>query len=336
MTLGPLMLDLDGLTLTADEIELIQNPWVGGVIFFARNFVNREQITRLASDIRGVRPELLLCVDQEGGRVQRFKEGFTRIPPMQLLGDRLRDGIQNADTLLCDAGWLMASELLACGIDFSFAPVLDVDRSQCEVIADRSFSDEPELAICSATAFIEGMHEAGMATTGKHFPGHGGVRADSHLETPYDNRSLEELRGRDLRPFVKLAADLDAVMPAHIVFPEIDSSAVGFSSYWLQKILRQELRFDGVIFSDDLSMKGADIAGGYADKAHCALQAGCDMVLVCNNRQGAHEVLAYLEGSGVSPSPRLIKMAARKQPDWNTLTSSERWQNTSAALSAIK
>lgn len=336
MTLGPLMLDLEGLTLTADEIELIQNPWVGGVIFFARNFEGREQITKLVSDIRALRPELLLCVDQEGGRVQRFKEGFTRIPSMQLLGDRLRDGVQDADTLLRDAGWLMASELLACGVDFSFAPVLDVDRSQCEVIADRSFSEEPELTIRSATAFIEGMREAGMAVTGKHFPGHGGVRADSHLETPYDNRSLEDLRGRDLLPFVNLSADLDAVMPAHIVFPEIDSEAVGFSSFWLQKILREELQFDGVIFSDDLSMKGADIAGGYADKACCALRAGCDMVLVCNNRQGASEVLAYLEGSEAKPSSRLLKMAARKHPDWNTLTSSERWQNTRAALAALK
>ncbi|MEH6466795.1 MAG: beta-N-acetylhexosaminidase [Porticoccus sp.] len=334
MTLGPLMLDLEGLTLTTEEAELIQNPWVGGVIFFARNFENREQIMGLVAEIRAVRPELLICVDQEGGRVQRFKEGFTRIPPMQVLGDQMCEGVANAETFLQDVGWLMASELLACGIDFSFAPVLDVDRVQCEVIANRSFSDNPEAVIVSARAFIKGMHEAGMATTGKHFPGHGGVRADSHLETPYDDRSLETLQGRDLLPFIHLANELDAVMPAHIVFPSIDRDAVGFSPYWLQKVLREELQFDGVIFSDDLSMKGADVAGSYADKARCALLAGCDMVLVCNNRQGALDVLGYLENSGVEPSSRLSTMSARQSCNWENLISTERWLATSAALLA--
>ena len=267
--------------------------------------------------------------------MQRFKEGFTRIPPMQLLGDRLSAAVPKADTLLRDAGWLMASELLACGIDFSFAPVLDVDRSQCEVIADRSFSDKPELTALSAQYFIEGMHEAGMAATGKHFPGHGGVRADSHLETPFDHRSLGDLEEHDLIPFTRLAASLDAVMPAHIVFPAIDSDAVGFSTFWLQKMLREKLQFDGVVFSDDLSMKGADVVGGYADKARCALQAGCDMVLVCNNRQGVYDVLNYLEGSGVVPSSRLSKMSARETADWTTLVSDKRWQSTQSALSAI-
>ena len=334
MTLGPLMLDLEGLTLTTEEAELIQNSWVGGIIFFARNFENREQIKGLVSELRAIRPELLICVDQEGGRVQRFKEGFTRIPPMQVLGDQMSEGAENTEAFLQDAGWLMASELLACGIDFSFAPVLDVDRSQCEVIANRSFSDNPEDVIVSARAFIKGMHEAGMATTGKHFPGHGGVRADSHLETPYDDRSLEALQSRDLLPFIHLANELDAVMPAHIVFPSIDRDAVGFSYYWLQKVLREELQFDGVIFSDDLSMKGADVAGSYADKARCALLAGCDMVLVCNNRQGALDVLDYLENSGVEPSSRLSRMSARQSCNWESLTSTERWLGTSAALRA--
>lgn len=343
MTLGPLMLDLEGLTLTTEETELIQNSWVGGVIFFARNFEHREQIMGLVAEIRAIRPELLLCVDQEGGRVQRFKEGFTRIPPMQVLGDQMcesvaktaeHEGADNAEAFLQDVGWLMASELLACGIDFSFAPVLDVDRAQCEVIANRSFSDDPEAVIFSARAFIKGMHEAGMATTGKHFPGHGGVRADSHLETPYDDRSLETLQGRDLLPFVHLANELDAMMPAHIVFPSIDEDAVGFSRYWLQEILRGELQFEGVIFSDDLSMKGADVAGSYADKARCALLAGCDMVLVCNNRQGALEVLNYLKNSGVEPSSRLSTMSARQSWNWETLVSTERWLATSAVLLA--
>ncbi len=340
MTLGPLMLDLEGSTLTTEETELIQNPWVGGVIFFARNFENREQIMGLVAEIRAIRPELLLCVDQEGGRVQRFKEGFTRIPPMQVLGDQMCEnadrGAKSAEAFLQDVGWLMASELLACGIDFSFAPVLDVDRVQCEVIANRSFSDDPEFVILSARAFIKGMHEAGMAATGKHFPGHGGVRADSHLETPYDDRSLETLQGRDLLPFIYLANELDAVMPAHIVFPSIDRDAVGFSHYWLQKVLREELQFDGVIFSDDLSMKGADVAGSYADKARCALQAGCDMVLVCNHRQGALDVLDYLKNSGIEPSSRLSTMSARQSLNWENLVSTERWLSTSAALLALQ
>ncbi|WP_461480801.1 beta-N-acetylhexosaminidase [Porticoccus sp.] len=330
---GPLMLDLDGLTLTQEEEQLIQHPGVGGIIFFARNFASREQIVTLVARIRTIRPELLLCVDQEGGRVQRFREGFTRIPPMQSLGDRLADA--GGEALLRDSGWLMASELLACGIDFSFAPVLDIDRDHCAVIGDRSFSDDPETAIAAARAFISGMHEAGMATTGKHFPGHGGVVADSHLETPYDNRSLETLRDLDLRPFVELGAELDAVMPAHIVFPRIDPDAVGFSRFWLQTILRHELQYDGIIFSDDLSMKGADLVGGYADKARCALRAGCDMVLVCNNRPGAIEVLDFIAASDITPSPRLPRMLAGHKPDWRELTASPRWQHTIARLGDI-
>ena len=335
MTLGPLILDLDGLTLSKAEDELLKNPHVGGVIFFARNFESREQITALVLEIRAIRPELLLCVDQEGGRVQRFRDGFTRIPPMQLLGDQLGLGIDGSGELLRNSGWLLASELLACGVDFSFAPVLDVDDSQCEVIADRSFSDDPELAARAAEIFIGGMHEAGMSATGKHFPGHGGVLADSHLETPFDDRAMDELRCRDLVPFVSLSKVLDAVMPAHIVFPEIDEHAVGFSSFWLQQVLRTELEFDGVIFSDDLSMKGADVAGSYSDKAQCALQAGCDMVLVCNNREGALEVLNYLDSVKVKPSLRLSRMKGKSQLDWKTLVNSERWISTRIALDAL-
>jgi len=335
MTLGPLMLDLDGLTLSQAEAELLKNSHVGGVIFFARNFKSREQITALVLEIRAIRSELLLCVDQEGGRVQRFRDGFTRIPPMQLLGAQLSQGLAGADELLRNSGWLMASELLVCGVDFSFAPVLDVDDFKCEVIADRSFSDDPELATRAAEIFIEGMHEAGMPATGKHFPGHGGVLADSHLETPFDERTMGELRCRDMVPFASLSKVLDAVMPAHIVFPDIDDQAVGFSSYWLQQVLRKELQFDGVIFSDDLSMKGADVAGSYADKAQCALQAGCDMVLVCNNREGAMEVLDYLDSATVKPSSRLSRMKGKSQLDWEALVNSERWISTRAALSTL-
>lgn len=328
MTLGALMLDLDGLSLSDEEVLLLQNPDVGGVIFFARNFESRDQIARLVQDIRSVRPELLICVDQEGGRVQRFQAGFTRIPPMQVLGDKLAAGDLTTEQVK-DAGWLMASELLACGLDFSFAPVLDVDRDRCEVISNRSFSDNPQDVVIAAEHFMAGMHEAGMATTGKHFPGHGGVVADSHLETPYDDRPLAVIRDRDMVPFQALKSSLDAVMPAHIVFPAIDSESVGFSSFWLQQILRQELQFDGVIFSDDLAMKGADVAGGFTDKAKAALSAGCDMVLVCNHREGALEVLEYLNAhTDKYYSDRLPTMSARKSPQWDEVVSSSRWRQT--------
>lgn len=329
MVFGPLMLDLEGLSLTQEEAELLRHPCVGGVILFARNFVAIEQLTALVAEIRAVRADLLLAVDQEGGRVQRFREGFTRLPPMQRLGSPQG---QLDLALLRDCGWLMAAEVMACGVDFSFAPVLDVDDCGCEVIADRSFNADPAVATTAARAFIEGMHEAGMAVTGKHFPGHGGVRADSHLETPFDYRTLAELEARDLIPFRNLVGQLDAVMPAHIVFPAVDTLPVGFSPRWLQQILRRDCGFTGVIFSDDLSMKGADIAGGYTDKARCALQAGCDMLLVCNNRAGALEVLDYLAGRSAAVNPRLGKMASKPHFSLPQLQASERWRNTRARL----
>lgn len=310
---GPLMLDLEGVGLTADEAELLVQPEVGGVILFARNFEDRTQVERLIADIRAVAPHLLLAVDQEGGRVQRFREGFTRIPSMQRLTDSVRDAGESGLELLADCGYLLAAEVLSTGLDFSFAPVLDLDRDHCAVIADRAFSDEPRWATRAAAAFIRGLHEAGMAVTGKHFPGHGGVREDSHLEVPCDRRSLGQLRDHDLIPFAELASILDGVMPAHILFPEVDDRTVGFSRHWLQDILRGELGFRGVIFSDDLSMKGADLAGSYAQKAAQALEAGCDMVLVCNHREGALEVLDWLRANPLSPNPMLASMHARRQ-----------------------
>jgi len=332
MSLGPLIVDLDGLSLSVEERRLLAGPFIGGVIFFARNFKNREQISSLVSEIREIAPDLLICVDQEGGRVQRFLNGFSRIPSMKLLGDTLKTVSKNSESFIKDCGWLMASELIACDIDFSFAPVLDLDTDSCEVIADRSFSDNPELTTRAAQLFIAGMNEAGMAATGKHFPGHGGVMADSHHETPLDQRSLNELQAHDLIPFKQLAASLDAIMPAHIIFPEIDPSAVGFSEFWLKNILRGSLKFDGVIFSDDLSMKGADIAGGYKEKAESALKAGCDAILVCNNRQGVFEVLDFLESSNWTSSPRLDRMTRRKIFSWNDLNAIDRWKSTSESL----
>ncbi len=336
MAAGPLMLDLEGTALTNDERELLLQSPVGGVIFFSRNIRCREQFTALSAEVSTLRPELLLAIDQEGGRVQRLREGYTRLPAMQTLGRLLVEDEQRGAALLRNSGWLLAAEVIASGLDFSFAPVLDLDSHHCEVIADRSFSFDPKITSVAAGLFIEGMAEAGMAATGKHFPGHGGVTADSHLEIPYDARSLEQLHKKDLIPFQALAPQLQGIMPAHIVFPEVDDKAVGFSSRWLQRILRQELAFNGVIFSDDLSMKGADQMGTYAEKAAAALTAGCDMVLVCNNRKGALEVLDFLETSSqVYETTRLATMKAQQRWQWAELENDPRWLATREALAAL-
>jgi len=292
MFLGPVMIDLAGISLQDDEKQLLQHPLVGGVIYFSRNYESPQQIRALSDAIRQLRPELLIAVDQEGGRVQRFKEGFTRIPAMQHFLPLYRKNTQACLSIVKDCGWLMASELLAVGVDFSFSPVLDVDDNTCEVIANRAFSPKPLEVIELAAAWMAGMHEAGMATTGKHFPGHGGVTSDSHLTQPEDLREYVEIAGHDLVPFVKLFEFLDAIMPAHILFPKIDSEhTVGFSSHWLRSILREDLGFKGVIFSDDLSMQGAASVGSFLARAQHALTAGCDMILICNNREGVSEVL---------------------------------------------
>lgn len=290
-----LMLDIGGTELTAEDRELLAHPGTGGLIFFSRNFENREQITALVKAIRVVRPEILVAVDQEGGRVQRFREGFTRLPPMRRLGERFDQDPNQASTQAYQLGALMASELVACDIDISFAPVLDLDFGQSSVIGDRSFHTQAQAVTTLAGAFIDGMRAAGMAATGKHFPGHGFVQADSHLELPMDTRTLDEITVADLVPFHALAGRLAGIMPAHVVYEQVDAQPAGFSSFWLQTVLRQQLGFSGVIFSDDLAMAGAAIAGSYAQRAEAALSAGCDMVLVCNDRAGAVQVLDYLQ-----------------------------------------
>ncbi|MGB0473261.1 MAG: beta-N-acetylhexosaminidase [Porticoccaceae bacterium] len=332
---GRLMLDLAGIELLPAERELLANQHVGGVILFARNISTKQQVCSLVKDIRSCGENILIAVDQEGGRVQRFKQGFTPLPPMQRLGDRVAADEKLGLEFAADVGWLMASEVLACGLDISFAPVLDVDRDYSSIIGDRAFSDSPDQVILAAKAFIRGMNEAGMAATGKHFPGHGGVVADSHLEAPVDCRTMAELKDRDLQPFVSLCDDLAGIMPAHITFPNIDPSSVGFSKFWLQQILRSEIGFDGVIFSDDLSMKGADVAGGYIEKSEVALAAGCDMILVCNCPEGALEVLAHLQQLKVKGCEKIATMRASKTVDWQTLTENRRYQQTIKKLQLL-
>lgn len=331
-TLGPVMLDLEGPRLTREERELLARPGVGGVILFARNIESAAQVRELCSEIRRVRPELLLAIDQEGGRVQRLREGVTRLPAMGRLG---RDfaALPEVTVRLCqDAGWLLGMEMAACGLDLSFAPVLDVDRGLSTVIGDRSFSGDPQAVAAMGGAFVKGLHEAGMVAVAKHFPGHGGVAADSHHALPVDERPLDELRAHDLVPFTALASRLDAVMPAHVVYPAFDPRPAGFSRAWLG-MLRESLGFKGVIFSDDLSMAGAQTAGSPAERAQAALAAGCDMLLVCNDRAAALEVLDTCQGQ---VARRVLKLRyARARPDLAALGALSRWRRVHARLEAM-
>ena len=290
-----LMLDLEGLTVTAEEQELLRHPAVGGLILFSRNYQEPDQLYELIHQVRAARPDLLIAVDQEGGRVQRFRTEFTRLPPMAALGryhGRDPEAACHAADLL---GELMADELRAYDIDISFAPVLDLDFGTSSVIGDRSFNADPHAVTELAGAFIDGMARAGMAATGKHFPGHGHVAADSHLELPEDPRTWEQLQD-DLVPFKALAPRLDGIMPAHVRYQAVDAEPAGFSRHWLGKVLRGDCGYRGVIFSDDLGMAGAAGAGNFPQRAQAALGAGCDMVLVCNDRAGAVAVAQWLEG----------------------------------------
>lgn len=288
-----LMVDIDGLALTADDIEVIKHPAVAGLIFFSRNFESIEQFEALVASVREQRPELILAIDQEGGRVQRIKDTVTRLPAMGSIYTKAQGNMQQAIKLAHQLGWLMASEMCALGLDISFAPVLDLDYQRSEVIGDRAFHAEPDTVTILVSAFIGGMSEAGMQATGKHFPGHGYVAADSHTDVPYDERDWAAIASQDMKPYRSLITQLAGIMPAHVIYPKIDPAPAGFSKHWLQKILRNDLQYDGVIFSDDLSMEGAAVAGDFVARAQAAVAAGCDMLLVCNNREAALEVLQH-------------------------------------------
>ncbi|MGY8818166.1 MAG: beta-N-acetylhexosaminidase [Pseudomonadales bacterium] len=325
---GSLMLDIAGTWLTAEDRQLLRQPEVGGLILFARNIENLLQVQELCRAIRAVRPDLLLAVDQEGGRVQRLRRDFVRLPAMREFASR-----PNAQELAEICGWVMATEVLAVGLDFSFAPVLDLDYQRSAVVGSRAFEGDPQRASELAGAFIRGMHSAGMAATGKHFPGHGWAEADSHVAIPVDERGLDELRGQDLVPFRKLAAELDAVMPAHVIYPQIDDRPAGFSRRWLQDVLRDELGFRGLIFSDDLSMAGAHVVGDAASRIEAALMAGCDMGLVCNDRGAAELALSALQRLGAQPSPALGRMRNRACGSLE-YKQDPRWRASVAALKA--
>lgn len=323
MALGPLMIDIAGTTLSDEDAVRLKHPLVGGIILFTRNFESVAQLTRLCADIHALRsPHLLIAVDHEGGRVQRFRDGFTRLPPMRELGNIWDDSPSRATELARQTGFVLAAELCACGVDFSFAPVLDVDYGESGVIGDRAFHRNVQAISDLAHALIIGMKEAGMANVGKHYPGHGFVRADSHTEVPIDERELVDIELDDLVPFKRMIGfGMTAVMPAHVIYPKVAPEPAGFSEFWLKTLLRERLGFDGVIFSDDLSMEGASVAGGVVARAHAALDAGCDMVLLCNDQDAADDLLLGLRRD-ISPVSlaRLIRMhAAPTARSWTEL-----------------
>ena len=316
MQYGPVMIDLEGKTLLPSEHALLAHPRVGGVIFFTRNYQDIAQLKALIIDVRAAAQKpLLLAVDHEGGKVWRFNEGFTKLPPAKHYGDLYQQDSGEALKSAHNAGWVMATELLDCGIDFSLAPVLDLEKGMSEVIGDRAFAQDPQVVSELAKAFIQGMNAVGMSATGKHFPGHGGCIPDSHIAKPVDDRTLEALLTDDLIPFTNLSGILGAVMPAHITYPAVDTVPAGFSRRWLQDILRGQLAFKGAIISDCLSMKGAAIGGDFVVRAQMAIDAGCDMVILC--QQTRDLVMWFLDNLGrdstAESSQRLSNMAAQFQ-----------------------
>ncbi len=303
---APVVLDIAGLSLSDDDRCRLRHPLTGGLILFARNWSSRAQLTALCAEIKSIRPDMLICVDHEGGRVQRFKtDGFTHVPAMRSLGEMwLNDGKRGegagamaATEAATACGYVLASELRACGVDLTFTPVLDLDWGESGVIGDRAFSRDPRVATVLAKSVMHGLLLAGMANCGKHFPGHGFVKADSHVDVPVDKRSLKAILADDAKPYEWLSTSLTSVMPAHVIYPKVDALPAGFSPRWLQEILRAQLGFTGAIFSDDLSMEGASVAGNHTQGAIAALSAGCDMVLLCNQSlDGGAAVDALLDG----------------------------------------
>ena len=328
MSLGPVMVDLVGLEPTVEECEMLRDPAVGGVILFGRNYESPQQLEALTATIHALRhPKLLIGIDQEGGRVQRCRDGFTRLPPVAAFGALYDQDQRHARHLAQQAGWLMAAELRAVGVDLSFAPVLDLDYGVSPVIGDRAFHANPVAVAELAGSYIRGMRSAGMAGTGKHFPGHGAVTVDSHLALPIDQRPLATIEALDMEPYRRLLGhELNAVMAAHVVYQQVDAMPAGFSPRWLKDILRGSLGFEGAIFSDDLSMQGAAVAGPPADRARVALAAGCDMVLVCNQPETIPQVLDAVRDH-VDPAAhlRLARMHGAHAPNRERLPRVPQW-----------
>ena len=347
---GPITLDVLGLELDAEDRRRILDPLTGGVILFGRNFSNRKQLSKLTADIKKLRPDVLISIDHEGGRVQRCKvDGFTHLPAMRKLGElwlaksKSTHPAESAALAMAAAtacGYILASELRACGVDLSFTPVLDLDFDRSGVIGDRSFNRDPQIVFALAKSLNEGLRLADMANCGKHFPGHGWAEADSHVAIPVDERSLQEILNEDAKPYEWLDLSLAAVMPAHVIYPKVDHHPAGFSKIWLHSILRQELGFEGVIFSDDLSMEGASVAGSVVKGAELALEAGCDAVLICNRPDLADQLLSKLKLTQTKQSEsaarlnRLMPMSPALT--WDALQEQAEYQHAKGLLNQFQ
>jgi beta-N-acetylhexosaminidase len=333
----PVVFSIEGTELTEQEKNFVKHPLAGGVILFARNFVSRNQLTQLCQSIKQLNPVVFIAVDHEGGRVQRFKtDGFTHLPAMQKLGLLWKDNPDQARKAAIATGLVLAAELRACGVDLSFTPVLDLDYGNSMVIGDRSFGRDPKMVSVLAEALCFGLSLAGMSHCGKHFPGHGFVKADSHVAIPIDERPFDQIFKDDIQPYLHLMQGLASVMPAHVIYPNVDEHPAGFSAIWLLRILREQLGFAGSIFSDDLSMEGASIAGGYTQRAAIALAAGCDYILICNQPEATQLLFESVQTDWVESLRRFSLFIQPSQLTWQALSDLSLYQNAKHMLTQWK
>ena len=330
---GRLIIDIHGKNLSNDDKTTLTSKHIGGLILFSRNFDSYDQLDNLIKEIHLIKENIIIAVDQEGGRVQRFEKEYTKIPSMQ---DASLFAKKNDDKdFIKDLAWLISSELIAVGIDINFAPVLDINRNISSIIGNRSFSNDILEVINNASDYIDGMHEAGMKSTGKHFPGHGNVIEDSHIELPVDKRELHELLNEDLKPYIKLSDKLDVIMCAHILFSKVDSKIPSFSDTWINNVLRNKLNYKGLILSDDLSMLGSG-NDSLINKVKMSLNAGCDMVIICNDRSGVKEVIEYLDKTDYEQTSRIFKIKKLKKINWNDLLENNRALATKEKLKSMR
>ena len=318
---GRLMIDIDGFDLSNEDESLLSSKHIGGLILFSRNFDSYDQLYNLIKEVHLIKENIIIAVDQEGGRVQRFEKEFTKIPSMQEVSLFAKEN-EDQD-FIKDLAWLISSELIAVGIDINFAPVLDINRNISTIIGNRSFSDDIQRVINNASDYIDGMHEAGMKSSGKHFPGHGNVIEDSHLDLPKDERELHELMNEDIKPYIELKDKIDVIMCAHILFSKVDNKIPSFSDTWINNILRNKLNYKGLIFSDDLSMLGSG-NDSIINKVKISLDAGCDMLIICNDRSGVKDAVKYLDENEFDQISRFSELKSTKKINWNDLLNNKR------------
>ena len=327
------MIDIDGFNLSDEDKSLLSSKHIGGLILFSKNFNSYDQLYNLIKEVRSIKDNIIIAVDQEGGRVQRFQKEFTNIPSMQEVSLFAK---KNEDRdFIKDLAWLISSELIAVGIDMNFAPVLDINKNLSTIIGNRSFSDDILEVINNASDYIDGMHEAGMKSSGKHFPGHGNVIEDSHLELPEDERELSELMNEDIKPYIELKDKIDVIMCAHILFSKVDNKIPSFSDTWVNNILRNKLNYKGLIFSDDLSMLGSG-NDSLTNKVKMSLDAGCDMLIICNDRSGVKEVIEYLDKTDYEQTSRIFEIKSFKKINWNDLLNNNRALATKEKLKSMR